>query len=196
MHIHRLNQEGRRTAVVLLVSALIIWAFAIWMFSTMLVGESDAGFWAAASNTLVSGLGLDRIIPLVLLSILIVATPLAIWNILEEWAAEYSIEEDGLRYQSLGVALTYPWKGIVGLHRPEDESDETMYELRMARDYTRQIRNPLLRVLHSQAVGSRTLPIPTGLTNREALLDAIMERANLSSRVSPDAPPLEPETTR
>src|SRR5437879_4282121 len=69
-------------------------------------------------------------------------------------------------------------------HRPPHGadwcSDELMDELLLREDYTRQIRNPLLRFLHGQAYGRRKLPLYAGLQDRDELLVEIRRRAGLA----------------
>lgn len=181
MKTYRLSSAGRRTAIVLLLGALIIWAFALWTFQTTLgtVEGQSLGFFAAVSQNLRDGLRISQIVPALLMLVLIVATPLVIWNILEEWAATYTATEDGLRFSSLGVSLTYPWSGMVGLRREDDDVDEPLDEVLLNEDYTRQIRNPLLRFLHGQSYGRTKLPIYAGLENRDDLLAEIAARTRL-----------------
>src|SRR5689334_4096911 len=126
MKTYRLSPSGRRTAIILLISALIIWAFALWTFRSTL-GASDTpgtSFWAALRGNLNQGLSISQIVPALLMLVLIVATPLVIWNVLEEWAASYTLTDEGLRFESLGVALIYPWIGIAGIHRQDADSDD------------------------------------------------------------------------
>lgn len=87
-------------------------------------------------------------------------------DILEEWAAAYTAAEDGLHFSSLGIMVTYPWRGIVAVRRADEDSDEPVDELVLREDYTRQIRNPLLRFLHGQAYGRTRLPLYAGLEDR------------------------------
>lgn len=182
MKSYRLSPSGRRTALILLVSALIIWAFALWTFRSTLGTSSDpnASFWSAFQANVVQGLSIGQFVPGLLMLVLIVATPLVVWNVLEEWAAVYSVTDDGLRFESLGVDLVYPWSGIVGIRRQGDDTDEPVDELVLNGDYTRQIRNPVLRLLHDQAYGRRRLPIYAGLEQRYELLDEIRARASLT----------------
>src|SRR5262245_22202966 len=117
MKMYRLSPSGRRTALILLVGALIIWGFALWTFRrTLGISYSPLLFWgslrAAIQGESGQGLSIGQIVPALLMLVLIVATPLVIWNILEEWAAVYTPTDAGLRFTSLGVALTYPWSGI------------------------------------------------------------------------------------
>jgi hypothetical protein len=181
MKTYRLSSSGRRTALILLVGALIIWGFALWAFrSTLGISYSPLQFWASLRQSVEQGLSISQIVPALLMLVLIVATPLVIWNILEEWAAAYTPTENGLRFESLGVALTYPWQGVVGLRRVDEDSDEPVDELVLREDYTRQIGNPLLRFLHGQAYGRTKLPLYAGLQDRDELLAEIRQRAGLA----------------
>jgi hypothetical protein len=187
MKTYRLSLPGRRTALILLVGALIIWAFALWTFrSTLGISYNPALFWsslrAAIQGDNGQGLSISQIVPALLMLVLIVATPLVIWNILEEWAATYTLTDDGLRFDSLGVTVTYPWDGIGAIRGVEEDSDEPTDELLLREDYTRQIRNPLLRFLHGQAYGRRKLPVYAGLQDRDELLVEIRRRAGLDER--------------
>jgi hypothetical protein len=185
MKTYRISSSGRRTAIILLVGALIIWAFALWTFrSTLGLGFNPIAFWGALRSSVEGengqGLSISQIVPALLMLVLIVATPLVVWNILEEWAAAYTPAEDGLRFSSLGIALTYPWAGIGAIRRVDEDSDEPMDELLLKEDYTRQIRNPVLRFLHAQAYGRTKLPLYAGLEDRDELLGEIRQRASLA----------------
>jgi hypothetical protein len=182
MKSYRLSSAGRRTALILLVSALIIWAFALWTFRSTL-GSSDnpqTSFWSAFQANIAQGLSIGQIVPALLMLVLIVATPLVVWNVLEEWAAVYTVTDAGLRFESLGVDVLYPWLGIVGVRRQDDDAAEPVDELVLNSDYTNQIRNPLLRFLHGQAYGRQRLPIYAGLEQRDDLLHEIRARASLT----------------
>jgi hypothetical protein len=185
MKTYRLSSTGRRTALILLVGALIIWAFALWTFRrTLGISYNPLLFWnslrAAIEGQNGQALSIGQIVPALLMLVLIVATPLVIWNILEEWAAAYTPTDAGLRFASLGVDLTYPWVGIGAIRRVDDDADEPMDELLLREDYTRQIRNPLLRFLHSQAYGRTKLPLYAGLQDRDELINEIRQRASLA----------------
>jgi hypothetical protein len=178
MKTYRLSPSGRRTALILLVGALIIWAFALWTFrSTLGISYNPLRFWgslrAAIQGDQGQGLSIAQIVPALLMLVLIVATPLVIWNIFEEWSAAYTLTDAGLRFASLGIDLTYPWAGIDAIRRVDDDSDEPLDELLLREDYTRQIRNPLLRFLHGQAYGRKKLPLYAGLEDRDELLAEI-----------------------
>lgn len=175
MTTYRLSPSGRRTTLVLLVGALIIWAFAIWTLRS-----------TVASST--TSLTIGQIIPALLMIVLIIATPLVIWNLLEEWSATYSATADGLRYTAIGVDLIYPWSGIVGVRAVDDDTDEPMDELLFNADYTGAIRNPLVRFLHAQAYGRTKLPIYAGLAERDTLLSEIRRHAPLPEALPTSSP--------
>ena len=181
MKSYRLSAAGRRTALILLVSALIIWAFALWTFRSTLGSSNDAqaSFWSAFQANIAQGLSIGQIVPALLMLVLIIATPLVVWNVLEEWAAVYSVTDAGLRFESLGVDVLYPWLGIVSVQRQYEDAAEPVDELILNSDYTRQIRNPVLRFLHGQAYGRKRLPIYAGLEQRDDLLHEIRARASL-----------------
>jgi hypothetical protein len=183
MKTYRISPAGRRTALILLIGALIIWAFALWTFRTTLeISYNPIEFWGTLRQKIDAGLSISQIVPALLMLVLIVATPLVVWNILEEWAAAYTPEEEGLRFTSLGLALTYPWAGVSAIQRVDEDSDEPVDEVVFKEDYTRQIRNPILRFLHGQAYGRTRLPLYAGLANREELLDEIRRRAGLGEQ--------------
>jgi hypothetical protein len=183
MKTYRISSSGRRTAIILLAGALIIWAFALWTFrSTLGISYNPIEFWGTLRARIEQGLSVSQIVPALLMLVLIVATPLVVWNILEEWAAAYTPAEDGLHFASLGVALTYPWTGIGAIRRVDEDSDEPIDELILNEDYTRQIRNPILRFLHAQAYGRTKLPLYAGLEDRDELLDEIRRRVGLQEQ--------------
>lgn len=181
MKTYRLSPAGRRTAIVLLVAALIVWAFAIWTLQATLGTNPDptVGFFDALRQNIQNGLGVNQLVPALLMVVLIIATPLAIWNILEEWAAAYTPTDDGLHFRSLGVDMLYPWSGIISSSRENDDTDEVIDELRLKEDYTKQITNPAVRFLHRQAYGRKKLPIYAGLSDRDELLSTISAHTGL-----------------
>jgi hypothetical protein len=183
MKTYRISPSGRRTALILLIGALIIWAFALWTFRTTLdISYNPLEFWGSLRRKIDAGLSIGQIVPALLMLVLIIATPLVIWNILEEWAAAYTPAEDGLRFTSLGVALTYPWSGMSAIRRVDEDSVEPVDEVVLKEDFSRQIRNPILRFLHGQAYGRSKLPLYAGLADRDELLDEIRQRAGLADQ--------------
>ena len=166
----------------LLVGALAIWALALWIFrATLGISYNPLAFWGSLRDQIEAGLSVSQIVPALLMLVLIVATPLVIWNILEEWSASYTPAEDGLHFAALGVALVYPWDGIAAIRRADAADDEPLDELLLRRDYTGQIRNPLLRFLHGQAYGRLKLPLYAGLESRAELVSEIRRRSGLAT---------------
>lgn len=178
MKTYQISSSGRRTALILLVGALIIWIFALWTFGSTL-GINPAAFGSTLRASIEQGLSISQLVPALLMLVLIVATPLVIWNICEELAAAYTPTEDGLRFSALGVRLLVPWAGISAIRRVDEDSDEPMDELVLREDCTSQIRNPLLRFLHAQAYGRTKLPIYAGVADRDDLLTTIHQQAEL-----------------
>jgi hypothetical protein len=182
MKIYRLSPAGRRTSIVLLLGALLIWAFAIWSFvSTLRLSLSPDQLWPSLQASLAAGLGVGQVVPALLMLVLIVATPLLIWNLLEEWSATYSAGDDGLRFESLGMMIALPWSVVAGLRPGDDDGDEPLDEIMLRQDAAAQIANPLLRFLHRQAYGSRRLPVYVGLEDRDDLLNDIRSNAAASA---------------
>jgi len=193
MKTYRNSSSGRRTALILLVGALIIWVFALWTFgSTLGISYNPVEFWGTLRASIEQGLSISQLVPALLMLVLIVATPLVIWNICEELAAAYTPTEDGLLFSALGIKLNLPWAGISAIRRVDEDSDEPMDELILREDYTNQIRNPLLRFLHAQAYGRTKLPIYAGVADREDLLAAVRQRAELIETEAPGADSTEP----
>jgi hypothetical protein len=182
MKTYRLSSSGRRTALVLLVGAICIWAFALWTFrSTLGISYNPLELWSSLRASIERGLGVGQVVPALLMLVLIVATPLVIWNILAEYDAAYTPAEDGLRFSALGVRLTYPWSGMAALRPVDQDSDEPMDELVLDGDYTAQIANPLLRFLHRQSYGRTKLPLYAAIQERDELLNQIRRRAAFAS---------------
>ncbi len=193
MKTYRITASGRRTALILLVGALIIWIFALWTFgSTLGISYNPVAFWGTLRASLEQGLSISQLVPALLMLVLIVATPLVIWNICEELAAAYSPSDDGLHFTALGVKLIVPWSGVSAIRRVDEDSDEPMDELILREDYTSQIRNPLLRFLHAQAYGRTKLPIYAGVADRDDLLAVIQQQAALITPEEPSATGTDP----
>jgi hypothetical protein len=186
MKTYRLSAAGRRQTMILLVAALLIWIFAIWSFaSTLRISYHPLQLWSSLQQSLAAGLSVGQVVPALLMLGLIVATPLLIWNLLEEWAAAYTPAPEGLRFASLpGIALLYPWTAISAVERADDDPDEPLDELLLRADYSAQISRPVLRFLHRQAFGGKRLPIYAGLEDRDELLAEIQRKLAAPATVS------------
>lgn len=173
MSTHRLSPAGQRQTLVLLVAALLIWAFAVWSFaSTLRISYNPLQFWPSLQQSLADGLGVGQVVPALLMLVLIIATPLLLWALCEEWSAAYTPTPQGLRFTSTGVQLLIPWASVGGL-RPAEHSDAPLDDLILTGDPSAQIANPLVRFLHRQAFGANRLPIFAGLERRDELIAEI-----------------------
>ncbi|MFM2033023.1 MAG: hypothetical protein RLZZ297_1788 [Chloroflexota bacterium] len=190
---YQLSRDGRRNAWLLLVGAVCIWVFAIWTLQSTLGLSYDPGALSSSLSALWSeGLTVNRTVPALFMLVLMVAAPLTIWNIAMELSSRFSVAENGLRYQSIGIDLTIPWEHISEIRPLDADSDEPSDELLLSTAPTDQIANPLTRFLYAQAYGARVLPIYPGLTERDSLLASIRSKTGLT--VTAPAPVSEPTT--
>ena len=175
MQHYTLSPAGKRNALALMIGALVIWAFALWTFRSTVgsvPGEPTLGFVEALGRNLSQGFGLGQSIPALLTLGLIVATPLVFWNVVTEYAASYTFSEQGLAFQTVGLALQTPWAAIIGV-RDDEPTNERGSTLLLAQDVTAQIRNPVVRLLHRLSYGRTALPLYAMLENRAELLAEI-----------------------
>lgn len=188
MKTYRLSPAGKRQSLVLLAAALLIWAFAVWSFaSTLRISYNPLQLWPSFQQSLAQGLGLGQVVPALLMLTLIIATPLLIWALLQEQSAAYTSTPEGLRFEALGVRLTYPWASLVGLRRADD-GEEPFDELIVEGDHGAQIASPLVRFLHRQAAGTGRLPIYPGVEQRDELIAEIQRHMAAPAPVGAAAP--------
>ena len=179
MKTYRLDTTGRRIAFSLALGALIVWLFAIWKLADVLK-ISYLHLPSTVRAAVNAGLTVSQIVPALLLIVLIVAAPLLIWNLLEEWSTTYEIAEDGLIYDTVqGISVLYPWTSIKGLRQVDPEAEEPVHELIVDQTGICQIRSRVLRWLHRQAFGRTRVPIYAHVTDRDELLAEIVTRAGL-----------------
>jgi hypothetical protein len=165
---------------------MLIWVFALWTLRITLATSSDpsAGLFQALQENLDRGLSVGQVIPALLMVVLLIATPLVLWNILEEWGAQYTLTDAGLRFTSLGIALNCSWDRITGIRRLGDDADDPLDAIMVSDDLSSQIKNPLVRWLHCQACGAQRLLIYPGVEDRDDLLQEIRVRSGLSDAQS------------
>lgn len=180
---YRLDRTGRRTALLLTLGAASVWVFALWKLpdvlssGTLRVRYLDPGSWVGAVS---QGLAVTQIVPALLLLVLIIATPLLLWNLIEEWFTTYTVRDDGLVYDTIqGISVVYDWNTIRSLRPVDPEANDPLYELIVDGNGVCQINNPVLRWLHSQAWSRGRIPIYAHVTDRDELLDQIVTRAGL-----------------
>lgn len=183
MKSYQLSAGGRRNALLLMIGAGLIWAFAVWTFQSTLNISYAPDVNADPLGVLWSeeGLSVNKAVPALFMLVLMIAAPLTMWNISMEWMARYTPTNDGLRYESMMVSMVIPWSSISEIRAVDADSDEPSHELRLKSDPTPQIANPLWRLLHAQAYGRTVLPIHAGVDQRDDLLDEIRRRTNLNA---------------
>ena len=182
MKTYVLSRAGRWNVLLLMIGALLVWGFAIWTFRYLLFLQVEPPvFSVALSSVWQDGLTVNRTVPLVFMLVLMVAAPLTIWNMLMEWAAQYTPTPDGLRFAALGIELLITWSSIGEVRAVDTDSDEPSHEIRLKIDPTSQITNPVLRLLYVQAYGKAVLPLHHGVDQADDLVDEIRRRSGLSA---------------
>lgn len=185
---YRLTAAGKRQAGVLLVAALLVWAFAIWSFaSTLRLSYNPVQFWPSLQESLAAGLGLGQVVPALLMLVLMIATPLLIWALLQELSAAYTPLDEGLRFEALGLSILIPWPAVNGLRRAH-AGDEAFDELIVDDAQGAPTAHPVVRLLHRQAVNPGHLPIYPGVEQREELIAEIQRHLAASPPTSGAAP--------
>jgi hypothetical protein len=186
MKTYRLDSTGRWTTLVLIIGALMVWFFALWKLPDMLSSEQVRVSYRDLPGTLGAaieqGLTVSQIVPALLFIVLIVAVPLLIWNLVEEWFTTYIVREDGLEYDTVqGISVLYPWSAIRGVRAVDPEASEPTHEILVDPAPTTQIKNPVLRWLHRQAFGRSRIPVYPHVTDRDDLLQEVVSRAGLEN---------------
>jgi len=186
MRTYCLDTAGRRSALLLTLGAVVVWGFALWQLPHILSSEtvrvSYANFPSTLTAAVRAGLTVAQIVPALLFIVMIVAVPLLIWNLFEEWATCYNVRDDGLEYCSLGgISILYPWTTITRVRQVDPEADEAVHEVVVDQPGASQIRNPVLRFLHRQAFGQTRIPIYAHVRDRDELLREIVMRSGLQA---------------
>lgn len=179
MKTYYLTPSGRRLTLTLMLAGLALWIFAFAVLRTTL-SISYLHLPSTLGAALRQGLGPGQLIPAGILLAMIVAVPLVLWNLWEEWSTSYTITDDKLVYRTAhGITLEYLWSTIEGF-RPSD-GDGIPATVLVRNDASQQIRNKLLRWLHRQSYGTRSIPIYTGVEARDELLAEITRRSNIKA---------------
>ncbi len=161
----------------LMLAAIVLAVFAITNLPAAL-GFSFRDFSSSVATMLERGLGPAQLIPGGLLLLVLVAAPLLLWGLWQEWTTSYTVDAEGLTYRTgAGVVLRYPWSAIRSV-RTED-GDEAITNVYVQAGGERAIRNPLVRWLHRTAIGVDRIPIYAGVEERDELVARIVERAGL-----------------
>jgi hypothetical protein len=189
-----MSGEGKRQALVLLAGVVGIWIFALWTFITIL----ENGITGVEMVSIVLMLGIILVAPLVGWTLLEEAYSRIT---LDDAGITYSTtggirlmyawnDVTGFEPKARGgrIARFFLGNGSGATttdhvrHADADTFIEQQSEdepptllLRVSRDHTALIANPVVRFLHKQAHGS-SIPIYSGLENRSALAGAIALR--------------------
>lgn len=180
---YRLKTNGRRAVAALALAALIGWGWALWKLQDVLSSESvqiSYGQPGTFAQAITQGLTVSQIVPALLLLVLIVALPVLLWNLIEEWSTTYTVRDDGLIYDTVqGISVLYPWHTIKSVRRADPDAREPAYEMIVSEDGICQISSRVLRWLHQQAFGSTRVPIYAHVVDRDELLHEIVMRSGL-----------------
>lgn len=194
MQTYRLTPDGRRTTLILMIATVLIGGFALYTLQSTL-GFRYLDFGPSVAAMLRRGLGPGELIPGGILLMMIIAAPLLLWSLWEEWSTSYSVSDEGLVYKTVpGIALRYPWSAIRTIRRRDE--GEAIAEV-VVTPGSAVIHDPLLRWLHHQAFGANIVPIYPGVEARDELIGQIVERAGLNNAISARETTLaEPATTQ
>jgi hypothetical protein len=163
----------------LMIAGLAIWFFAFAVLRATLQ-ISYLHLLSTLSAAIRQGLGPGQLILAGILLAMIVAVPLVLWNLWEEWSTSYTVTDDKLIYRTTrGITLEYSWSMLKGI-RPA-EADGIPATVMVREDASRQIPNRFLRWLHRQVFGIRTIPIYSGVEDRDELLAEIARHSNTAA---------------
>lgn len=152
---------------------MLLWVFALWSFSsTLRLSLHPAAFWVDLQRVFAQPPAIEQAAPALLLVVLLVATPLLIWNLIAEWDAAFTLADEGLTYEAMGVRLWCPWEELLALRPSPAVADEAVV-VYCRRDPAETIANPLLRWLHRQAHGRQRLVIGPDIEHRDELVAQI-----------------------
>lgn len=188
---YRLSRSARRMAYLLLVGAVLIWAFALWTIkNTLKLGFRPQNIGPSLkllARRVIGAEGTQPItaeeaIPAVVMLVLLLVVPLLIWNIIEELRAAITVGPEGITFRSLGIELHYPWEEVTNLQPVDEEAEEPMDELVVQQSRLSEAGSALARFLHWQAYGRHKLPLYGGLEDREELIEQIRPHLDAASQ--------------
>ncbi|WP_322511065.1 hypothetical protein [Chloroflexus sp.] len=170
---YRLSPAGRRENLLMIAVAMLLWVFALWSFaSTLRLNLHPTAFWSDLQRVFAQPPALEQTAPALLLLVLILATPLLIWNFITEWDTVFAPSSEGLRYEAMGVRLCCPWEDIIAL-QPIPVNPNEAVVVYCQRDPAEAIANPLRRWLHRQMHGRQRLVIGADIEQRDELVQQI-----------------------
>ncbi len=162
MKTYRLAAVGRRTTLIMMIAAILLWVFALWMLPSTL-GVRILALRSTLAAAISAGFGVSQLIQAAILIVMIVSAPLLLWALWEEWNTSYTVGEDGFTYRTTGgVVLHYPWSHVRELRT--DEGDTA--ELIVSNDGIAPIRQSWRRWLHRQGYDLGRIPIYAGIEAR------------------------------
>lgn len=167
---YRVSTTGRWLIASFMAATVLVGLFAVWLLLDTLgltLGEFGES-WRKAYPTWTAG----QTVPAFLLAALLLATPLLLWSLACEWAARYTVNEDGVHFRSLGLTLHQPWARISGLRTINERSDQSPRIDVQVIESTR----PSLgrRLFHRRTLGR--IPIYGQVANCAALVATIQEQ--------------------
>ncbi|WP_298817241.1 hypothetical protein [Chloroflexus sp.] len=171
--VYLLSPVGRRDNLLMIVAAMLLWLLALWSFSnTLQLSLHPLQFWHDLLRISAQPPVIEQVVPALFLLVLIVATPLLVWNLIVEWGAAFTIDDEGLRYEAIGVRLLCRWNDVLGA-RPLPAVDDEVIVISCRIDPADAIVNPARRWLHRMAHGRQRLVIGTGVERRAELVSMI-----------------------
>ena len=171
--------------LMLMAAALLLGVFACWTLQSVL-GIRYLDLAATTGAMLERGLSVAQLIPAAILIAMLVAAPLLLWSLCEEWATTYTVRDEGITYDTVaGTKFYYPWSVVRVVREPD--AQDAIAEVITEPDAGVQAGNPVLRWLHTLTVGSHRIPIYPGVEAREELLTEIVDRAGLRAANPPGA---------
>lgn len=170
---YRLSRTGRWNILALIMGTLVVWLFAGWLLADTLgiTYAHLATSWRKAYPTWTVG----QKVPAFLLLALLIGAPVLLWNLLTEFAARYTVDDDGLHFRSLGLNTQYKWEHIKQIKSGVQITDEPP-RIDVLLHETAPRPSVWAHWLHRGH--TRRVPIYGNVANRDELLATIKEKMN------------------